>query len=72
MMEVDPTQTIKLVEGDQRRVLETLQAGETEIALLYDLDLPGDLTIVPLTELSPYVLLAERSSACREGIADAR
>ena len=59
MMEVDQTQTIKLVEGDQRRVLETLQAGETELALLYDLDLPGDLTVVPLTELSPYVLLAE-------------
>lgn len=59
MTDNDPTQTIRLVEGDQRRVLESLQAGETEIALLYDLDLPGDLTIVPLTEVKPYVLLAE-------------
>ena len=55
----DPMQTINLVEGDQRRVLESLQAGETELALLYDLNLPDDLAVVPLTQMPPYVLLAE-------------
>ena len=59
MIASDPAQTIKLVEGDQRRVLESLQAGESELALLYDLDLPDDLEITPLTQLSPYVLLAD-------------
>lgn len=59
MMDDDPTQTIRLVEGDQRKILESLLAGESEIALLYDLHLPADLTVVPLTDLNPYVLLAD-------------
>ena len=59
MIASNPAQTIKLIEGDQRRVLESLQAGESELALLYDLDLPEDLNVVPLTQLSPYVLLAD-------------
>ena len=59
MIAKDSIQTIKLVEGDQRRVLESLQAGETEVGLLYDLSLPDDLAVIPLTQLTPYVLLAE-------------
>ena len=59
MIANDPMQTINLLEGDQRRVLESLQAGETELALLYDLHLPDDLAVVPLTQMTPYVLLAE-------------
>lgn len=55
----NPSHQIKLVEGDQRRVLESLQAGETEIALVYDLDLPEDFVVTTLTELNAYVLLAE-------------
>ncbi|MCY4031810.1 MAG: LysR substrate-binding domain-containing protein [Hyphomicrobiales bacterium] len=54
-----PEVLIELVEGDQRRVQESLQAGETELALLYDIDLHGELDKTPLTELEPYVLLAE-------------
>lgn len=50
---------LTLVEGDQRRVQESLLAGETELALLYDLDLSDDLATQTLTELKPYVLLAE-------------
>lgn len=49
--------SIRLVEGDQRRLSESLRAGESELALLYDLDLDDDLAKVPLDELSPYVLL---------------
>ena len=59
MIAKDSTLTINLVEGDQRRVLGGLQAGEIELGLLYDLHLPEDLTVIPLTQLSPYVLLAE-------------
>ena len=49
---------LHLIEGDQRRVQESLLAGETELALLYDLDLPDDLVIEPVAEIHPYVLLA--------------
>jgi flavin reductase (DIM6/NTAB) family NADH-FMN oxidoreductase RutF len=51
-----------LVEGDQRRVLESLLAGETELALLYDLDLPDEVQRETLTELTPYVLLPDGHS----------
>jgi DNA-binding transcriptional LysR family regulator len=50
---------LTLVEGDQRRVQESLLAGETEVGLLYDLDLSDELQRETLTELHPYVLLAE-------------
>ena len=59
MVQSDPGLEISLIEGDQRRVRESLLAGETELALLYDLDLPGELHAVPLIRLEPYVLLAE-------------
>lgn len=49
---------VHLVEGDQRRVQEALRAGEVEVALLYDLNLPDDLQLIPLVDLHPYVLLA--------------
>ena len=54
-----PNCEIRLQDGDQRLVVEGLKAGETEIALLYDIGLPGDLALEPLGELMPYVLLAE-------------
>jgi flavin reductase (DIM6/NTAB) family NADH-FMN oxidoreductase RutF len=50
---------LKLVEGDQRMVLESLRSGETEVALLYDFGLGDDVALTPLGEFSPYVLLAE-------------
>ncbi|MGB3387359.1 MAG: LysR substrate-binding domain-containing protein [Pseudaminobacter sp.] len=52
-----PSTTIRLVEGDQRRLRESLAAGESELALLYDLDLGDNLATIPLTELTPHVLL---------------
>ena len=50
---------IRLVEGDQRRLSESLRAGESEVALLYDIDLGDDLETIPLDHLSPYVLLPD-------------
>ncbi|MCB5410940.1 LysR substrate-binding domain-containing protein [Pseudogemmobacter faecipullorum] len=50
---------IDLVEGDQRRLRESLQAGESEIALLYDHDLDADFETLLLQELQPYVLLPD-------------
>lgn len=55
----DANLEIGLVEGDQRRVQESLLAGETEVALLYDIDLADGIDTTQLTQLEPYVLLAE-------------
>ena len=53
-----PDLDFNLVEGDQRRVQESLLAGETEIGLLYDIALADGLDSSVLTQLQPYVLLA--------------
>ncbi|WP_420724179.1 MULTISPECIES: LysR substrate-binding domain-containing protein [unclassified Hwanghaeella] len=50
---------LTLVEGDHRRILESLKSGETDIALMYDFDLGRDIETELLNELYPYVLLAE-------------
>ncbi len=50
---------LHLVEGDQRRVQESLLARECELALVYDVDLAEGLSSDYLTELKPYVLLAD-------------
>ncbi|MCF6234680.1 MAG: LysR substrate-binding domain-containing protein [Rhodobacteraceae bacterium] len=59
MMAHDPSSKINLVEGDQRRVLECLQSGDIDLALLYDLDLPDTLEYTALTQLTAYVLLGK-------------
>jgi flavin reductase (DIM6/NTAB) family NADH-FMN oxidoreductase RutF/DNA-binding transcriptional LysR family regulator len=46
-----------MIEGDQRRVQESILAGQTEVALLYDRNLSDKLDVVPMIELEPYVLL---------------
>lgn len=51
--------SINLVEGDQRRVQESILAGEAELGLLYDIGLSDELDSMVLTNLQPYVLLAE-------------
>lgn len=50
---------LRLIEGDQRRIRESLGAGEAEIALTYDIDLGEDFMTIPLDELRPYVLLCD-------------
>lgn len=50
---------LHLVEGDQRRVQESLQTRECELGLMYDLELAEGLAHDELTTLLPYVLLAE-------------
>lgn len=54
-----PGVEINIIEGDQRRVQESLRAGEVELALMYGFDLTADLAATVLTQLDPYVLLAE-------------
>lgn len=50
---------VKLIEGDHRRIRESLASGESEIALLYDMALGEGVEVERLTSLEPYVLLPE-------------
>jgi flavin reductase (DIM6/NTAB) family NADH-FMN oxidoreductase RutF len=59
MAEGEERVNVHLVEGDHRRLQESLLAGETEVALLYDLSLSDDLDTIPLATLAPYVLLPD-------------
>lgn len=53
-------------ELDQAELFSRLRRAEIDVALTYDLELPGDLVFQPLTELPPYAIfdvnhpLAER------------
>lgn len=51
--------SVKLVEGDNRRIKEALLAGEVDVALLYDFDLPEAFETVLLSRLTPYVLISK-------------
>lgn len=53
------TTPIRLIEGDQRRLRESLLSGECEVALMYDIDLADDFDVTPLADLKPYVLLPD-------------
>lgn len=57
---------IDLLEGDQRRLTESLVSGETEIALIYDNDLDERFECEKLGTLTPYVLLAEDHPLARQ------
>lgn len=48
---------LSLIEGDQRRVEGALQAGEADLAMIYDMEMGEGLHTIPLTDISPYVLL---------------
>ena len=63
--------SVNLIEGDHRRVKESLLSGESEIGLLYDFDLPDTLETTLVSKLTPYVLLSEDSPlAKKEAIED--
>ena len=55
----DEAADVRVVEGDQRTVVSSLLSGETELGLLYDIDLGDELECETLTYLKPYVLLPE-------------
>lgn len=46
-------------ELDQSEIFTRLRHGEIDIALTYQLDIPPDLTFLPLVDLAPYVMLGE-------------
>lgn len=50
---------LHLVEGDQRRVQESLLAGEIDVALLYHLNISSELDLDLIAEVTPHIVLAE-------------
>ena len=55
---------LELLEGDQRQIVDALQAGAVDAALLYDFDLGKEIETTRLAGLQPYVLLAEGHPLC--------
>lgn len=64
----------RVIEGDQRTVLASLLSGESELGLLYDMELGDDIEFENLASVQPYVLLpeghalAEKSVLCAEDL----
>lgn len=52
-----PKVTIRMREGTQDELFRGLRGGEVDVALLYDVDMPEDLSVTPLTSFAPHVLL---------------
>jgi len=54
-----PEAHIRLNEGMQTDLVDGLESGQFELAVVYDVDLPGGLETEVLADFPPYVLLAE-------------
>jgi flavin reductase (DIM6/NTAB) family NADH-FMN oxidoreductase RutF len=48
-----------LLESDQPHLIDSLRRKDMEVALLYDFGFEPDLSVTPLAELTPYVLLPD-------------
>lgn len=59
LTKLHPGISLTLMEGDQDGLVSSLRRGDIEVALLYDFGLGEEMHVVPLAELSPYVLLPE-------------
>lgn len=57
LQEVEGPVDLELEEGDQRQILELLQAGAIDVAFLYDFDIGPDIARQTVAMLAPYVLL---------------
>lgn len=54
-----PNVSVSQVQRDQTTLIEMLRRADIDVALTYDLDIPTDLTFLPLAELPPYALFGE-------------
>lgn len=54
-----PEVRISQIEADQAELFSLLRQARVDLALTYDLDLPGDLKFFPMLELPPLVAIGE-------------
>lgn len=54
-----PDARITQQELDQAQIFSKLRRSEIDVAITYDLDLPGDLTFEPIAALPPYAIFNE-------------
>jgi len=59
LTKLHPDIALTLLESDQEHLIASLRRSDVEVALLYDFGLGSELSVTPLAELSPYVLLPE-------------
>lgn len=52
---------VDIHEGDQAMLARKLRAGEIDLAFVYDIRLGRGFAKIPITDLTPYVLMAEGS-----------
>jgi DNA-binding transcriptional LysR family regulator len=60
-----PRVSIRMAEGTQDALFEGLRGGQHDLALLYDVDMPDDLSLTPLATFTPYVLLPAKHRLTR-------
>ena len=61
------TVDVRLLEGDQIRVMDGLRSGEIELALLFDFDLGENVRVERLGIMKPYVLLPDGHPLAERG-----
>ena len=54
-----PQVQVSQAELDQLAIFEQLRRAQIDVALTYDLDIPGDISFIPLVQLPPYAMLDE-------------
>lgn len=54
-----PEVEFRQFERDQAELFDGLRAARLDVAMTYDLDIPSDLTFLPLIDLPPYAVLSE-------------
>jgi flavin reductase (DIM6/NTAB) family NADH-FMN oxidoreductase RutF len=59
LTKLHPGIELTLLEADQAHLIASLRRSDLEVALLYDFGLNTELSVTPLAELIPYVLLSE-------------
>jgi DNA-binding transcriptional LysR family regulator len=58
------TRIVQMV-GDHEQLLERLQRAEIDVAITYDLLIPGEFEFLPLASLPPHVVVSEASPLAR-------
>lgn len=66
---VYPKVDFRLEEGTQDQLLDGLRNGRHDLALMYNVDLPGDLDTIELATVAPYLLLPGGHRLARKRVA---